>query len=104
MNGQGNENASEENASLSQWVADSLSVDAWNKQSICKDSECSEHDDRLGLGCKLRAIEPPFDEQKDHEVYKERIHHSYSKNDRVRVFKSCLNDCRVFFIDAVPLY
>jgi hypothetical protein len=28
VNGQGNENASEENASLSQWVADSLSVDA----------------------------------------------------------------------------
>jgi hypothetical protein len=62
VNGQSNENSSEENTSLRQWVADSLSVDARNEQSICEHSKSSKHDDGLGLGCELRAIEPPLDE------------------------------------------
>ena len=42
--------------------------------------------------CKLRAIEPPLDEQEDKEVDEERVHHTYSEYNGVWVFKSGLKD------------
>ena len=103
MNGQCYQNPSKEDSSLRQWVVDSLSVNTRNKQSISQNSKCAQNNDGFGHGSKLWAIEPPLDEQKDHEVNKKGVHHANSENDGVRVLKSCINDSRIFFVNAVPL-